>query len=278
MVPHAFRDLLVDGAEGNPFYVEELVRMLIDDRVIERWAGAWSVDLERLKRARVPPTLTGVLQARLDGLPKPERDVLQRAAVVGRLFWDAAVADLTDLERGEVAALLEAARGRELVYRRERSAFAGAEEFLFKHALLRDAAYETVLLRLRKDYHARVAHWLEAHAGERLNEYSGLIAEHLALAGRAEDAVGYLRRSAEKALDAGAYRDALQIAERALGFLPRRRSRTDGSRSAARPGALFHGRVCRGPRAARNRAGSGTGRRRAGTLRHRVELPWHDRH
>ena len=76
--------------------------------------------------------------------------LLQRAAVVGRLFWDAAVVELkaregSGLDEEEIAPLLEAVRERELIFRREHSAFAGAEEYIFKHALLRDVTYETVL-------------------------------------------------------------------------------------------------------------------------------------
>ncbi len=223
VIPEVLRELVVEGAEGNPFYLEELVKMLLDERVIERRDAAgehWSVNLDRLKQTRIPPTLTGILQARLDGLPKPEREALQRAAVVGRMFWDAAVADLTETERAQVDGVLDAIRSRELIYWRERSAFAGTEEFLFKHALLRDAAYETVLLKLRKVYHAQVARWLEAHAGERIEEYAGLIAEHLERAGQTEAAARYLCRSAERARTAGAYRDVLEIARRALALLP----------------------------------------------------------
>ncbi|MBN1954499.1 MAG: AAA family ATPase, partial [Anaerolineae bacterium] len=72
-IPTALRELIVEGAEGNPFYVEELIKMLGDERVIEHGTdaqGAWRVDMERLKEVRVPPTLTGILQARLDSLPR----------------------------------------------------------------------------------------------------------------------------------------------------------------------------------------------------------------
>jgi class 3 adenylate cyclase len=162
IIPAALRDLIVEGAEGNPLYVEEMLKMLIEEGVVERGPdaqSAWRVSLERLNQVRVPTTLTGLLQARLDSLPRQEREPLQRAAVVGRLFWDAAVAELADAEREEVGAALEAIRARELIFGREHSAFAGTQEYLFKHALLRDVTYETVLLKLRRGYHAQVARW-----------------------------------------------------------------------------------------------------------------------
>jgi predicted ATPase len=121
----------------------------------------------------VPATLTGVLQARLDSLPHAARDMLQRASVVGRIFWDGAVAALSASEPPtttpvDVAPLLDEVRKRELVFRREHSSFAGSQEYIFKHLILHDVTYETVLLRLRRVYHKQVARWLEANAGERL--------------------------------------------------------------------------------------------------------------
>jgi class 3 adenylate cyclase/tetratricopeptide (TPR) repeat protein len=223
VVPDALRDLIVEGAEGNPFYVEELVKMLIEEGVIEPRSGArqeWRIDQIRLDQVRVPSTLTGILQARLDSLPRSERELLQRAAVVGRLFWDEAVADLAPAGQEPVGDELSILRARELVFQRERSAFAGTQEYVFKHALLRDVTYETVLLKLRPGYHARVARWLEAHAGERIGEYAGVIAEHLERAGEPEQAAKYLCEAGAKLLETGALRASLTFSRRALALLP----------------------------------------------------------
>ncbi len=220
-VPDELRDLIVEGAEGNPFYVEELIRMLIEDGVIVLGEDYWRVELGQLAGVHVPPTLTGVLQARLDSLPLEEKELLQRASVVGRLFWDTAVAELkawegSALDREELASLLEAVRDRELIFRRERSTFAGAEEYVFKHALLRDVTYETVLLNLRRVYHGQVARWLEVAAGERIGEYLGLIAGHYELAGEREKAVEYLLRAGNQARLAHANLEARTFFTQAL--------------------------------------------------------------
>jgi class 3 adenylate cyclase len=90
-VPETLSELVVAGAEGNPFFVEELVKMLVEDGVIVKGEGRWRVEPLRLREVRVPPTLRGLLQARLDRLPTEQRDVLQQASVVGRLFWDGAL-------------------------------------------------------------------------------------------------------------------------------------------------------------------------------------------
>jgi class 3 adenylate cyclase/tetratricopeptide (TPR) repeat protein len=224
-IPDDLCDLIVDGAEGNPFYVEELIKMLIEEGVIIRTAEPWHVELPRLKGLHVPPTLTGVLQARLDSLPREAREVLQRASVVGRVFWDSAVASLGATETkapaaAEVAPMLDTVRERELVFRREHSSFAGAQEYIFKHLILHDVTYETVLLKVRRSYHKQAAQWLEANAGERVGEYAGLIAEHYERAGERSLAGQWLRRVAEVAARSGAAREAIAAAERALALLP----------------------------------------------------------
>ncbi len=232
-LPDVLGNLIVDTAEGNPFYVEELVKMLIDQGVIEREGNKieteflgrnsvsnageiWRVRGERLSGLQVPTTLTGLLQARLDGLPQPERETLQRASVVGRLFWDDAVAELLGSGRAGLEDTLESVRNRELIFRRERSSFTGVDEYIFKHALLRDVAYETVLLKYRAEFHGKVARWLEEHAGERIGEYLGLIAEHYTQAGEFARAANYQHRSGEQALRTSAFRAAREGFERAL--------------------------------------------------------------
>jgi len=251
-VPDSLRDLIVAGAEGNPFYLEELVKMLLEQGVIERGeeaAGAqgpgsreepsspepgtwplvpvWRVRADKLATLQVPPTLTALLQARLDGLPPLEREVLQRASVIGRIFWDDAVAELMDSDRRQVIPTLEAVRGRELIFRRETSAFAAAAEYIFKHALLRDVTYETVLLKRRVQYHDRAARWLENHAGDRLGEYLSLIAEHYSQAGQRQRAASLLQKSGEEALLTGAFAAARRALERALA-LRQAAGETDG--------------------------------------------------
>ncbi|HEX8351675.1 MAG TPA: protein kinase, partial [Pyrinomonadaceae bacterium] len=204
-VPAELRELVVGGAEGNPFYVEELIKMLIDQRVIVPGTDEWSVDATRLAAAQVPPTLTGVLQARLDRLTPGEKTVLQRASVIGRVFWDGAVehlgAGLTadDVGAADVGRVLESLRGKELVYRREASAFAAAREYTFKHALLRDVTYESVLKRDRREYHRRAADWLARHSGGRVGEYAGLIAEHYERAQSPGDAAEWYGRAGRQA-------------------------------------------------------------------------------
>ena len=94
-IPETFYNCVVDKAGGNPFFIEEMIRMFIDEGVIENKQGASFILLEKLEDIHVPPTLNGILQARLNSLPLAERQVLQRAAIIGRTFWDGLIGALT---------------------------------------------------------------------------------------------------------------------------------------------------------------------------------------
>ena len=221
-VPDELRDVVVEATEGNPLYVEELIKILMEDDVIVPGPKVWRIDAEALRDVPVPSSMIGILQARLDRLPLEEKAVLQRASVMGQTFWDRAVESLFEKpgDRRRVEVLLGRLRGRELVFRRERSSFRESREYVFKHALLRDVAYETLLRRDRRRYHARVAHWLEQSAGERVSEYWRIIAHHHELGGADGRAATYLRCSGDALLQVSAFRDAAQAYERALALLP----------------------------------------------------------
>jgi serine/threonine protein kinase/tetratricopeptide (TPR) repeat protein len=217
-VPESLCDAIVDQAEGNPFYIEELVKVLIEDHVIVKETPNWRIELGRLSGMRMPSTLTSLIQARLDSLFPAERIVLQRAAVIGRIFWDSAVHALSTADavaindRASLGSLAE----RELVHIREESAFAGACEYIFSSGVLRDVVYEGILGRQRRTYHRQVAQWLIEASGERVDEFAGLIAGHLERAAELEQAVTYLRRAGEQAASQYACSEAVSYLNHAL--------------------------------------------------------------
>ncbi|MBN1136401.1 MAG: tetratricopeptide repeat protein [Anaerolineae bacterium] len=233
-VPTSLRDAVVSGADGNPLYVEELIKVMIEEGVIVKspagdlygddGRGPWHVEQSRLADLRVPPTLTGVLQARLDSLPMDQRAILQQAAVVGRTFWDLVVVRIGQatgegLGEEDVPVVLSALRSREMVDHKETSAFAGAQEFIFRHAALREVAYESILKKVRRGYHALVADWLMEQSRERTSEYTGLIAEHLEKAGRTDEALAYLWQAGDQAAAQYANGEAVRFFSRALDLL-----------------------------------------------------------
>ena len=219
-VPARLRELLVGQASGNPFYMEELLRMLVDDGVIvvdgvgvDVDGGAtWRVLPDELRAARVPTTLVGVLQARLDALTPAERHALQQASIVGAVFWDDAVSALDAQAGADVPGL----RRKALVARRDGSAFEGTVEEAFNHHLLHQVTYDTILKAVKREGHARAANWLAGRVGDRADEYLGVTAEHFERAGDGLKALGYLERAASAAKARFANREALAYLARAL--------------------------------------------------------------
>jgi len=215
-VPAALCDLLTSSAEGNPYFVEELIGMFIDDGVIVTASEPWRVSADKLLDVRVPSTLAGVIQARIDGLPPAEKTALQQASVIGHVFWDEALQRIAPA----ATAALDGLTRRELVYGRETSAFEGTREFVFKHHVLHQVAYQSVLKQSRREQHRLTADWLVVRSSDRASEYFGLIAEHYERAGDAANAVEYLRRAGANAARSYVDAAALEYIGRALALVP----------------------------------------------------------
>ncbi len=199
-IPAALRELLTGGSEGNPFYMEELVKMLIDQKAIET-GNVWKVNATRLLVTKVPATLTGVLQARLDSLAAAERNTLQTASVIGQVFWDKALAAL-DAQSDETLPKLVM---RALTVPRSEASSEDLREYAFKHAILHQVTYATVLKRTRKGVHGKLAHWLAAQTGLRANDFLAIAAGHFEEAEDDANAAEFYARAAEQAQQRMAY-------------------------------------------------------------------------
>ncbi len=220
-VPPQLRATIVERSAGNPFYLEELVKMLIDDGVIST-RETWSVDESRLAKLRIPSTLTGVLQSRIDALPRNERKALQDASVIGRVFWQDALVSVLAIDMqpppgpGDVASWMAAGQRRELVYQQQESDFADTREYIFKHAILHDVIYESVTHKLRARYHAAIASWLEKRAVGRTAEFASRIADHYERGGLVSEAARWLVVSADQARKSYAPESAIRDYEKAI--------------------------------------------------------------
>ncbi|MCE9657522.1 MAG: AAA family ATPase [Burkholderiales bacterium] len=216
-VPDDLQALLTGRADGNPFYMEELVKMLVDQGAIATSPERWSLDANRLQAIAVPPTLTGVLQARLDSLPAGERRGLQLASVVGLSFWDAALAHVDRAAPAQLPAL----EGRELVHAKEArgAAAEGLREYAFHHQILHQVTYDTVLKRVKREAHARTADWLAHHAGAVSRSLLGAAAAHYEQAGDSAQAAEYYARAAEHMAGMYVHDAALDHTARALRLL-----------------------------------------------------------
>ncbi len=195
--------------------MEELIKMLVDEGAIVTGGERWTLVPEKLQATRVPQTLTGVLQARLDSLKPPEKQALQQASVVGFVFWDQALAAI---DPGAPGALPGVTR-RELVVRRPVASLDGVGEYAFHHQLLHQVTYDTVLKRLRRGYHARVAAWLTGLTGARANDYLGVAADHFEKAGDARRACEFFARAAEHAAARYAHEAVRSYVARALALI-----------------------------------------------------------
>jgi class 3 adenylate cyclase len=231
-LPAPIRDVVVSRAEGNPFFVEELLGSLIDAGVLQRENGNWRAS-ELPAGYAVPDSVQAVLAARIDLLDEVQKGALQAASVIGRVFWPGPVRDLLDGSEPDFEALEE----RDFVRRRAGSSLAGEREFAFKHALTREVAYATLPKARRARLHAAFADWLE-RVGEGRDEWAALLAHHYAEAVRPEDAdlawageddelgrlhekaVDWLRRAADMAVGRYEIDDALTMLHRAVELEP----------------------------------------------------------
>ena len=209
------KPLLIARTEGNPFFLEESVRTLVETGVLVGERGAYRL-AQPLPTMQVPATVQAVLAARIDRLPAEEKRLLQTAAVIGTevpLPLLQAIAELPEeaLHRG--LAHLQAA---EFLY--ETRLFP-EREYTFKHALTHEVAYGSLLQERRRALHARIVEALEALAGDRLAEQVERLAHH-ALRGEVWDkALAYCRQAGEKAMARSAYREAVGSFEQALSAL-----------------------------------------------------------
>jgi class 3 adenylate cyclase/tetratricopeptide (TPR) repeat protein len=177
------------AAEGNPLFVEEILRMLVDGGQLRRDDGRWTAAGD-LSSIAIPPTINALLAARLEGLSPEERSVIQRASVVGKVFWWGAVTELSPApEQAGVGGYLQALVRRELV-RPDRSRFVGEDAFRFSHILIRDAAYSGTTKELRAELHERLADWLERRAADRPTEFEEIVGYHLEQAHRYRSELG----------------------------------------------------------------------------------------
>jgi class 3 adenylate cyclase/tetratricopeptide (TPR) repeat protein len=214
-LPDELTRAIVERSEGNPLFSEEIVRMLID-RGILRAGGpeGWEV-AQAAAEVEIPRSIQALISARLDSLPSAEKAILQDAAVVGRAFWLGAVAHLASCVPDEARDTLSRLWMKEIVLPREPSAFSGEQEFVFRHVLIRDAAYESLTKSLRAEKHLEVARWAQDQAGERREEIAELLAAHYAHALRYLDELG-IREGPRLAAEREGLRWAKAAGERAL--------------------------------------------------------------
>ena len=245
-LPVELQDVVVQRADGNPFFVEELLGTLIDRQLLERQNGSWRLAALPEDFA-IPDTVHAVVAARVDLLESPEKQALQAASVIGRIFWAGPVYELVTGAEPDLRVLEE----RDFIRRRPGSSLEGDREYSIKHALTREVAYGSLPKARRAELHAAFARWFEETMGGRA-EYAAILAHHYAESVRPEDvdlawsdrpeelatlrgrALEWLQRAADLAIGRFEIDEGLGLLHRALDLETDEGRRVDLWRAIAR--------------------------------------------
>jgi class 3 adenylate cyclase/tetratricopeptide (TPR) repeat protein len=208
------RERIIARTEGNPFFMEEMVQVLFDQGVLTR-NGVVKI-ARPFDSIEIPPTVKGILAARIDRLAAADKDLLQTLAVIGKEFALSLVTEVVPRDVRGLDRELENLQLAEFIYEQPAS---GDVEYTFKHALTQEVAYDSVLIERRRQVHARTAAALERVFADHLDDHYGELAHHYARSADTARAVAYLKLAASQAGQRSAYDDALRSIDDALRLL-----------------------------------------------------------
>ena len=226
------RQFILDKTEGNPFFMEEIVQTLREQGILAPASGVGWVTthptprIARLTDLRLPTTVQGVLAARMDRLPAEEKALLQTLAVIGREFAASLLRKVVTQPEHDLHRLLARLQAGEFVY--EQAAFPEVE-YIFKHALTQEVAYNSLLIERRKLLHERTAQAMEEVYRHRLEDHYSELAYHYSRSGNTQKAIDYLQLAGQQAVQRSANTEAIthfNIALELLTTLPDTPGRT----------------------------------------------------
>jgi tetratricopeptide (TPR) repeat protein/regulation of enolase protein 1 (concanavalin A-like superfamily) len=213
-LPEKVKEAILRKAEGNPFFVEEVIRSLIDAGVVykdgERWAAKGEIEAIAL-----PDTIQSVIMARIDGLEEEVKHTLQSAAVIGRIFRHKLLQHIAQQQRN-LDSYLWQLEEKDLIY--EERAIPELE-YSFKHVLIQETVHQSLLSRQRQALHQRVGEGIEELYQDRIEEFYGELAWHYLQSGHVSKAIDYLLKAGQKAKGMYANREAISYFEKALEFI-----------------------------------------------------------
>ena len=201
---HGVKAQIIERAGGNPFFIEEVVRSLIDQGAVKVGDDGFEAT-DRIHSVVIPPTINDVLMARIDRLDEESRAVIKVASVIGRSFFYRILAEVLS-RADDLGNRLEYLKQIQLIRERIRME---EVEYLFKHALAQEAAYESTLLQQRKQLHLKVAESIERLFMDKLHEFYGILALHYSKADNFEKAEEYMVKAGEEALRSSASSEAI---------------------------------------------------------------------
>jgi class 3 adenylate cyclase/tetratricopeptide (TPR) repeat protein len=215
-LPDQLGKLVLEKAEGNPFFVEEMIKSLLEKGILRQNDHTYEV-AKTFSWSDVPDTIQDVIMSRIDRLEESPREALQLASVIGREFQTNLLETIANLNE-PLAESLRKLKSLELIY--ERSIFP-EHTYYFKHALTQEVAYSSLLLERRKELHCLVAAAIEELYAARLPEYYGLLAYHYERGEEWERALDYLRRAAERSRGVGAHGEESFLLSQAMAIAQR---------------------------------------------------------
>ena len=208
---HSIIDQIVERADGNPFFIEEVVRSFIDYGAVVQKEEAFETT-EKIDTVVIPHTINDVLMARIDRLDEKTRDLVKIASVIGRSFFYRILKEMTKTIE-DIDNRLSYLQEIQLFRERNRM---DEIEYLFKHALAQEVAYESILQQIRKELHLKVAESIETIFRDRLSEFYGMLAYHYSKGEDFDKAEEYMIKAGEEALGSAASREALSYYREAL--------------------------------------------------------------
>ncbi|MFO8082300.1 MAG: adenylate/guanylate cyclase domain-containing protein [Armatimonadota bacterium] len=221
-LPPRISDLILDKAEGNPFFMEEVLRSMVDAGLVVLESNR-AIATSAIEDIEVPDTVQGVVAARIDRLPLEDKRTLQTASVIGRVFQRRVLAYMAEQESADypLERSLRALLRRELIRLREMASRHDLpdQEYVFKHVITRDVTYYSLLLARRRELHRVAAEAIEALFSDRLDELAATLAHHCEQADLREKAASYLHVAGERAVRVCAYHEAIAHLSRALDLL-----------------------------------------------------------
>ena len=209
--PHKLKEQIIQRAGGNPYFIEEVMRTFIDEGAVVMKEGGFEVT-DRLNTMSIPRTINEVLMARIDRLDQKTRELVKTASVIGRNFFYRILAEVARTI-DDMDSRLEYLEEIQLIRERKRME---ELEYLFKHALAQEVAYDSILVQRRKEMHRSVAASIEEVFNERLHEFYGMLAYHYSQAEDLDKAEEYLIKAGEESLKSSASAEALHYYQQAL--------------------------------------------------------------
>jgi class 3 adenylate cyclase/tetratricopeptide (TPR) repeat protein len=214
-LPEPIRNMIIRKTEGNPFFIEEIIRNFIDEGIIEAKEGHFTIT-EKINNVNIPETINDAILSRVDKLDEKTRELLNTASVMGRNFYYKVLEEATDTieeldERlsylTEVQLISESKKKQDI-------------EYLFKHALSQQMTYDAMMQQSRKETHLKIARSIEKVFAANINEFYGTLVYHYQMAEDEEKTIYYLLLAGDEAMRSGASSEALRFFEKALDTLP----------------------------------------------------------